>query len=43
MNDLPELPQAADVSLNTEKLQSYGIKVNSLDNSIKEIISEIGA
>jgi dTDP-4-dehydrorhamnose reductase len=41
MNDLPELPQAADVSLNTEKLQSYGIKVNSLDNSIKEIISEI--
>ncbi|MGE5796851.1 MAG: SDR family oxidoreductase [Ignavibacteria bacterium] len=39
MNDLPELPQAADVSLNTEKLQSYGVKLKSIDNSIEEIIS----
>ncbi len=41
MNDLPELPQAADVSLNTEKLQSYGVKLKSIDNSIEEIISAI--
>ncbi|HVO75712.1 MAG TPA: NAD(P)-dependent oxidoreductase [Ignavibacteriaceae bacterium] len=38
MSELPELPQVADVSMNTEKLRSFGIKLNSIDNAIKEVL-----
>ncbi len=41
MSEFPDLPQVADVSLNANKLQSYGVKLHSINNSIKEIISEI--
>jgi dTDP-4-dehydrorhamnose reductase len=39
MDDIPGLPKVEDVSMNTEKLQSYGIKPKSIEESIKEIIS----
>ena len=39
MNEFKDLPMVADVSMNTEKLQSYGIKLKSVDESIKEILS----
>ncbi len=39
MDDLPDLPKVEDVSMNTDKLQSYGIKQKSLDEMILEIIS----
>ncbi len=39
MEDCPDLPKVEDVSMNTEKLQSFGIKQKSLDESIKEIIN----
>jgi dTDP-4-dehydrorhamnose reductase len=38
MSDVPDLPQVADVSLNTDKLQSYGIKLNNTDDAIKEVL-----
>jgi len=38
MNELKDIPMAADVSMNTEKLQSYGIKLKSIEESIKEIL-----
>lgn len=40
LNDLPELPQVADVSMNTDKLQSYGIKQKDIEESITEILSQ---
>ncbi len=39
MNDLPGYPAVEDVSLNTEKLQSSGIKLKSVEESVKEILS----
>ncbi len=33
-----DVPMVADVSLNTDKLQSYGIKLKSTEESIKEIL-----
>lgn len=39
MNEIPGYPAVEDVSLNTEKLQSYGIKNKSIDESIKEILN----
>ncbi len=39
MNEIPNYPQVEDVSMNTEKLQSFGIKAKSIDQSIKEIIN----
>ena len=39
MNDLPDYPQVADVSLNTEKLCSYGIRPKTVDESLSEIIN----
>ncbi|RPI75562.1 MAG: NAD(P)-dependent oxidoreductase [Ignavibacteriales bacterium] len=38
MNDFKDIPMAADVSMNTDKLQSYGIKLKSIAESIKEIL-----
>lgn len=39
MNELPDYPAVEDVSLNTDKLQSYGIKQKSIEESIKEILN----
>lgn len=38
MDDVPEVAKVEDVSMNTEKLQSYGIKQKSLDEMILEIL-----
>jgi len=40
MNDIPDVPDAADVSMNTDKLQSLGIKLKSVDESLIEIITK---
>ncbi|HZH71673.1 MAG TPA: sugar nucleotide-binding protein [Mariniphaga sp.] len=40
MNEIEDIPMAADVSLNTDKLQSYGIKLKSIDDSVREVIKE---
>ena len=39
MNDAHGTQQVADVSMNTNKLQSLGIKLNSFDESLKQILS----
>jgi dTDP-4-dehydrorhamnose reductase len=39
MNEIKNVPAVVDVSLNTDKLQSYEIKLKSIEESIKEIIS----
>jgi dTDP-4-dehydrorhamnose reductase len=41
LDDLPELPKVEDVSLNTDKLHSFGIKTKSIEENISEIISDI--
>ncbi|HSP87278.1 MAG TPA: sugar nucleotide-binding protein [Ignavibacteriaceae bacterium] len=38
MNEFKDSPMVADVSMNTDKLQSYGIKLKSIEESIKEIL-----
>jgi dTDP-4-dehydrorhamnose reductase len=38
MDDVPELPKVEDVSLDTDKLKSYGIKQKSITESIEEIL-----
>jgi hypothetical protein len=38
MYDVPDIPDAADVSMNTHKLQACGIQLMSIQDSIKEII-----
>ncbi len=38
MDDLPELPKVEDVSMNTDKLQSYGIKQKSINETIFEAL-----
>ena len=38
LHDIPELPKVADVSLNTDKLQSYGFKQMSIEESISKTI-----
>ena len=38
MDDVPELAKVEDVSMNTDKLQSYGIKQKSVDEMILEIV-----
>ena len=40
MNEFKEIPMVADVSMNTKKLQSYGIKLKGVGESIKEILSD---
>lgn len=37
LDDVPQLPKVKDVSLNTDKLQSYGIKLKGIEESIKEM------
>lgn len=39
MDDIPLLPKVEDVSMNTDKLQSYGIKPKSITESLKEILT----
>ena len=38
MSDVPQLPKVEDVSLNTDKLQSFGIKPRSIKENIHELI-----
>jgi dTDP-4-dehydrorhamnose reductase len=38
LHDMPELPKVEDVSLNTDKLQSQGIKPKTIEENILEII-----
>jgi len=38
MCDIPNLPHVADVSMNIEKLQSYGITLMSTEEAIREVI-----
>ncbi len=40
MDDIQNLPIVEDVSLNTDKLQSYGIKQKGIEESIKEILEQ---
>jgi len=40
MDDFGDYPQVADVSMNTDKLQSYGIKAHELDESIEETLRQ---
>jgi len=39
MDDVPDLAKVEDVSMNTEKLQSLGIKQKSIDEMILEILN----
>ena len=38
MDDIPDFPKVEDVSLNTEKLQSFGFKPRTYEENIAEII-----
>lgn len=38
MDDMPELPKVEDVSLDTSKLQSYGIELDTVESSIKKFL-----
>jgi len=38
LDDVPELPKVEDVSLDTDKLQSFGIKQNSIEGNILNLI-----
>jgi dTDP-4-dehydrorhamnose reductase len=40
LDDVPQLPKVEDVSLNTEKLNSFGIKPKTIEENILEIIRE---
>jgi dTDP-4-dehydrorhamnose reductase len=40
MDDIKNLPKVADVSMNTDKLQSLGIKTKSVNEMISEIIEK---
>ncbi|MDR3609533.1 MAG: SDR family oxidoreductase [Ignavibacteriaceae bacterium] len=40
MYDIPGIPDAADVSMNTDKLQSLGITLKNINESLKEIIEK---
>ncbi len=40
MSDIPNFPSVADVSMNTTKLQSFGIMQSSIDETISEIIKQ---
>jgi dTDP-4-dehydrorhamnose reductase len=40
MDSISNLPQVADVSMNTDKLQSFGIKQKSIEESIKIILGQ---
>jgi len=38
LNDLPNYPAVADVSMNTDRLQSYGIKQQTIEEAVIQII-----
>ena len=38
MDDVPALPKVEDVSMDTTKLQSFGIKQRSIEEMIYEIL-----
>jgi dTDP-4-dehydrorhamnose reductase len=38
MDDMPDLPKVEDVSMDTNKLQSYGIQQDNIEEAIKKII-----
>jgi dTDP-4-dehydrorhamnose reductase len=40
MYDVPEVPDAADVSMNTDKLQTFGIKLKNIEESLIEIMKK---
>lgn len=40
MNDMPEIQKVYDVSLNTDKLKSLGLKQKSIEESIKDILNQ---
>ncbi|MCK9426695.1 MAG: NAD(P)-dependent oxidoreductase [Ignavibacteriaceae bacterium] len=40
LNDLPNYPAVADVSMNTDKLQSYGIKQQTIEEAISAMLKE---
>ena len=39
VKDIPDYPAVEDVSMNIEKLQSFGIKIRSIEESIREILN----
>jgi dTDP-4-dehydrorhamnose reductase len=39
MYDVDDIPDTADVSMNTDKLQSFGIKLKSIEESLIEILN----
>ena len=41
MNELKNYPAVADVSMNTEKMQSFGLKAKSYSESLKIILNEL--
>ena len=40
MFDLPDLPHVADVSMNIDKLKSFGVKIKSVDECLEEILHQ---
>jgi dTDP-4-dehydrorhamnose reductase len=38
LNDIPELPKVEDVSLKTDKLKSFGVKINSIERNILQML-----
>ena len=40
MNEMPEIQKVYDVSLNTDKLKSYGLKQKSIEESVNEILKQ---
>ena len=39
MNEIKDIPMVADVSMNTQKLQSYGIKLKNIEESVLEVLN----
>jgi dTDP-4-dehydrorhamnose reductase len=42
MDEIPNFPKVEDVSLNTEKLQSLGLKSRSIEENIREFVANLG-
>ncbi|MBE0570042.1 MAG: NAD(P)-dependent oxidoreductase [Ignavibacteriaceae bacterium] len=43
MDEIPNFPKVQDVSLNTEKLQSLGLKSRSIEENIREFMVQVAA
>ncbi len=43
LSSVPQIPQVADVSMNMEKLQSFGITPPGIEEAIKEILKDYNA